>query len=103
MRARLAAASRALIRSHKEAEPFRRAAAQEPGDLAGGEPRDRMLEPQGISPAATVAPSSQQASRSVFAGVPVTVTGWNTRSHPIPPAMDSIARSAPPVSLLPWM
>lgn len=57
--------------------------------------------PHSISLAATVAPSSQQASRSAFDGSPVTATGRNTRSQPIPPVIASIARRAPTVSLFP--
>jgi len=51
--------------------------------------------------AASTAPSSQQASRSGRAGVPVTQTGGLTARHCRPAAMPSTARTAPPVSMPP--
>src|ERR1700677_4858593 len=48
--------------------------------------------------AVSSAPSSQQASRSCLPGGPVTVTGGRTLRHCRPVAIDSTARTAPPVS-----
>jgi hypothetical protein len=51
--------------------------------------------------AASSAPSSQQASRSGRPGVPVTLTAGRTARHCRPVAIDSTARTAPPVSMPP--
>ena len=54
-----------------------------------------------VSPAAIVAPRSQQASRSAALGSPITTTGFARARHCNPVVIVSIARSAPVVSLLP--
>jgi hypothetical protein len=51
--------------------------------------------------AASSAPSSQQASRSCLPGVPVMQAGGRTARHCRPVVIDSTARAAPPVSVLP--
>lgn len=56
----------------------------------------------GISPAATVAPSSQHASASALPGSPVTVTASAARRQPRPVVTVSMARTAPVTSLPPW-
>ncbi len=65
---------------------------------------DLMLSPghAGIRLAATVAPSSQQASRSFAPDVPSTVTGSCNRFHFRPATMVSTLRTAPVVSEPPW-
>src|SRR4029450_6189692 len=55
----------------------------------------------GLRLAATVAPRSQQASRSLLVGGPSTATGAWSGCHCRPVAMVSTARTAPVVSWLP--
>jgi len=52
--------------------------------------------------AATVAPSSQQASRSSTSAVPIAVTGSRRRFHFRPVAIVSTPQIAPVASELPW-
>ncbi len=65
---------------------------------AGTGPRRRQ---PSISPAASVAPSSQQASRSALVGSPATLTAVAARCQPRPVVTDSMPRTAPVVSLPP--
>lgn len=71
------------------------------GRPALGPEDDGAVQSSPAAVAATVAPSSQQASRSACAGSPTTSTGAAAWRHPRPVVIFSMAWRAPPVSLLP--
>lgn len=82
--------------------PVRRRTRPVPYRGAGAVPgRSGREAGQPMRPAATVAPSSQQDSRSSLAGVPVTVTVAAACSQPSPVVIDSMPRTAPVTSLPP--
>ena len=105
-------AERLQVPGDGQAAPAGRVAdPADPVGLAGDDPLGVVLDPQGrverdrddhpATSAATSAPSSQQASRSGFPGVPVTQTAGRTACQARPEVIDSTARTAPPVSLAP--
>src|SRR5690606_12111566 len=65
-------------------------------------PDARAGDGQRTRPAATAAPSSQQASRSAADTSPMIVTGACAAFQPSPVVTFSTERTAPVVSLFPW-